>query len=140
MDEAIDAREIAYAREASVRAELEQRGARFSVASASDWPATVRTQLAALGPWQPHDQVLARLGWTTDYYAENLRGARVPMDRFSARLDGLSSAPRDVLQLGQELLQYAACERSPKASDAARDAGLWLYVWGSCNCHVEAGQ
>ncbi len=78
--------------------------------------------------------------WGTDYYAENLRHAGVPMDGFLQRLDYLRASPQQACAIGEELLRYASLARRASVVHHARVAGLWLFLWGSVDCYVEAGQ
>ena len=80
------------------------------------------------------------LGWGTDYYIENLRNAGIPMRSFSQPLDYLDSSPEQARTLGEELLRHATRAHTAAESCRARQAGLWLYLWGSVDCGVVAAQ
>lgn len=140
LDNALVARETLLVQEDELRAELKHRGAAVTFESARAWPKSVRAHIDALGPARLDESVLARLGWGTDYYIENLRSARVPMDSFSHRLDYLRVSPAEARALSEELLHFAATTQLAGAVRHTREAGLWLYLWGSLDCSVEASQ
>jgi hypothetical protein len=140
IEAALTEREALYVGEDEARAELKHRGYAVTIGSTRQWPSHVSRHVDALGPAEPDPSFLDLLGWGTDYYIENLRDARVPMDKFSHHLDYLRLSPQQACALGEELLRYASHERRENRVRRAREAGLWLYLWGSVDCHVEAGQ
>jgi hypothetical protein len=136
---ALDEREALFACEREARAELERRGFAVTVGSVCDWPQHVWQHVEALGPAEPDRCFLDLLGWGTDYYIENLRSSGVPMDAFSHHLDYLRISPQQARALGAELLRHASQARHLNEVRRAREAGLWLFLWGSVDCCVEAG-
>jgi hypothetical protein len=137
---AMNEREVLYVRQREVFAECDRRGFAVTVGSIGQWPAHVLQHVHALGPAEPDRRVLDLIGWGSDYYIENLRDARVPIKGFSQPLDYLRISPPQACALGEEILHYAARARKANQVRSAREAGIWLYLWGSLNCHVEAGQ
>jgi hypothetical protein len=137
---ALDEREVLFAREDEARAELKHRGFAVTIGSIREWPPHVLQHVDALGPAELDRRLLDLLGWGTNYYIENLRDAGVPMDAFSQHLDYLRVLPQQARSLGEELLRYASQVRSANEVRRAREAGLWLFLWGSVDCFVEAGQ
>jgi hypothetical protein len=127
-------------REREVFAELDRRGFAVTVGSIGQWPAHVLQHVHALGPAEPDRRVLDLIKWGSTFYIENLRHAGVPMKGFSLPLDYLNISPQQACTLGEEILHYAARARKVNQVRIARIAGLWLYLWGSLNCYVEADQ
>lgn len=140
IDDALDEREALFAHENEARAALEGRGLAVTVGSIRAWPSHVLAHVNALGALGRNRPLLDALSWGTDYYVENLRHAGVPMDAFSQHLDHLRASPEQARALGEELLHFAGQARRAHVADRARVAGLWLFVWGSVDCHVAAGQ
>jgi hypothetical protein len=140
IDAALEEREALFAREREARAELERRGLAVTLRSIGQWPAHVLEHVYALGSAAANRRFLDVLGWGSDYYIENLRNACVPMDSFSQNLDYLRVSPHQACALGEELMSYAARTERENAIRRAREAGLWLFFWGSVDCCVEAGQ
>jgi hypothetical protein len=135
---ASDEKDVLFLRQDEVFAELDRRGFSVTVGSIGQWPAHVVQHVHALGPAEPDRRVLDLIEWGSDYYSGNLRHAHVPMTGFSHPLDYLHISPPQACALGEELLHYAARARKANQVRSARVAGLWLYLWGSLNCYVEA--
>jgi hypothetical protein len=140
IDAALDEREALFTREEEAREELKHRGFSVTVSSIPKWPPHVLQHVEALGSAEPDHRLLDLVGWGTDYYIENLRNAGVPMDAFSQHLDYLRASPQQARTLGEELLRYASQVRRADSARQARVAGLWIFLWGSVDCFVEAGQ
>ena len=139
IDTALDEREALFTREDAGRAELARRGMSVTVASTRAWPPQVRQHVEALGA-EPERPLLEVLGWGTDYYIENLRDVGVPMRGFSQPLDYLRASPEQARALGEELLRHASRAHRALETRRAREAGLWLFLWGSVDCGVVAGE
>jgi hypothetical protein len=139
LDAALDEREALFRREEEVRAELARRGRAVTLASARAWPPHVAAHVAALRPAQPDRPILDVVGWETHYYVENLRAVGVPMRAFAQPLDYLRASPEQAREVAGQLLAHAARASAAAVRDRTRDAGLWLYVWGSVDCSVAAG-
>lgn len=140
VEAALAEREALYAREDAARTELEHRGRAVTIGAARHWPPDVAQHVEALGPAERDCPLLDLLGWGVYYYAENLRAAGVPMGAFSSHLDSLRLSPEEARVLGEELLTWAAHTARGDTLRHAREAGLWLYLWGTAGCAVEAGQ
>ena len=139
IDAALDEREALFAREDAARTELAQRGALVTIASTRVWPPHVREHVEALGA-EPERPLLEALGWCTDYYIENLRDAGVPMRGFSHPLEYLHASPAQARALGEELLRHDSRTHTALEIRRAREAGLWLFLWGSVDRGVVSGE
>jgi hypothetical protein len=131
--------DVLLAREMEAGRAMAARGASVTVAAARGWPPEVQQHLAAFGASDEGRSILALLEWETNYYVENLHHEGVPMRGFSRDLRAIALEPTQVRELAQELLRHASGARKPKAAREARRAGLWLWLWASLDCRVEAG-
>ena len=128
---ASDEMDVLLARETQARRAMAQRGESVTVAAARGWPPEVRRHLAALGAGDEGRSILGLLGLEANYYVENLHRGGVPMRGFSRNLRAIALDPQQALELAQELLRYASDARELKGAEAARVAGLWLWLWAS---------
>src|SRR5258705_5596793 len=116
----------------AARLALERRGRDVTIEETRAWPSRVFRHVQALGASESDRGFLEILGWSTDYYVENLRDCSVPMEGVSQPLERLDISPREAKALAGELLGYvygltvSGEPDSRRAEVEARTAGWCL--------------